>query len=236
MEQWFAGLRGTSNLYLWLDVLSVAGPLALSFDSKVAFWKSWRYLFPGILVGATVFLIWDAVFTAKGYWTFNSDYLLGVYAVGMPIEEWLFFIVVPYATVFVYECWRCYPTPRMHPKIVQILTALLLVSSVLLSVLFYDRWYTVLTFGGLTAMLLLSYRLFGTRFLGLAYTGWAISLVPFLLVNGILTAIPVVSYNDTENVGVRIGTIPFEDAFYGFLLYLIVLTVMEIRRGTFRTT
>ncbi len=49
---------------------------------------------------------------------------------------------------------------------------------------------------------------------------YAICLIPFLLVNGLLTALPVVLYNDSENIGLRIYTIPAEDVFYGMLLVL----------------
>ena len=234
MAALLAWLRGVEHLYLWLDLLSLAGPLALSFDRKVAYWRLWRPWALGVLVGASVFLAWDVWFTAAGYWSFNPDYLVGVGAAGLPLEEWLFFLVIPYATVFIYECWRCYPTPRMGPRTARAVTLGLALGSVVLLVLYLDRWYTAVTFGLLLPMLALAWRLHGLRFLGLAYVGWLVSLVPFFVVNGILTAVPVVRYNDAENIGFRLGTIPVEDPFYGFLLYLIVLTVLERLRGTFR--
>jgi lycopene cyclase domain-containing protein len=46
-------------------------------------------------------------------------------------------------------------------------------------------------------------------------------------VNGILTAMPVLIYNDAENMGIRLYTIPLEDAFYGMLNVLQVVTVYE---------
>jgi lycopene cyclase domain-containing protein len=52
-------------------------------------------------------------------------------------------------------------------------------------------------------------------------------LIPFLIVNGLLTSIPVVIYNDNENLGIRIYTIPIEDTVYGMLNMLGVVTIME---------
>ena len=56
---------------------------------------------------------------------------------------------------------------------------------------------------------------------------FAIVLIPFLIVNGFLTAIPVVLYNTEENLGIRIYTIPFEDIFYGMLLVMMDIAIYE---------
>jgi lycopene cyclase domain-containing protein len=50
---------------------------------------------------------------------------------------------------------------------------------------------------------------------------YLIILIPFLIINGLLTAIPVVLYNDHENLATRIYTIPVEDVFYGMLLIMM---------------
>jgi len=55
---------------------------------------------------------------------------------------------------------------------------------------------------------------------------WLIHLIPFFAVNGVLTALPIVWYNNSENLNVRLGSVPVEDAFYSLLLLLIVFGTM----------
>jgi len=60
------------------------------------------------------------------------------------------------------------------------------------------------------------------------YLSFIIIFIPFYFVNGALTgsysAEPVVYYDNNENLGIRLGTIPVEDSFYCFaLLYSITL-------------
>ena len=95
-------------LYLGLDLFSLLGPLALSFDKRVAFFKKWKALFPAIFLMMLVFIPWDILKTAKGVWGFNPDYIIGIYFFNLPLEECLFFICIPYACVFIYECLNNY--------------------------------------------------------------------------------------------------------------------------------
>jgi len=57
--------------------------------------------------------------------------------------------------------------------------------------------------------------------IGMMLISYSVVLIPFLIVNGLLTSIPVVIYNNEENLGFRIFTIPFEDIFYGMLLFMM---------------
>jgi lycopene cyclase domain-containing protein len=63
--------------------------------------------------------------------------------------------------------------------------------------------------------------------LGRFYFGYIYSLIPFFIVNGILTNLPVVTYNNAENLGIRITNIPIEDTIYCLLLLLMNVTVYE---------
>ena len=66
---------------------------------------------------------------------------------------------------------------------------------------------------------------------GIFYLSYLIILIPFTLVNGVLTGYftsePIVWYNDAENLGIRFLTIPIEDYLYYFLMYGISYVIYE---------
>ena len=54
-----------------------------------------------------LFVAWDAYAIAQGHWFFDLDHLLGWRVIaGVPIDEVLFFIVVPLASVLTLEAVR----------------------------------------------------------------------------------------------------------------------------------
>lgn len=180
-------------------------------------------MFPAILIMAFIFIAWDAVFTNIGIWGFNERYLCGINILKLPIEEWLFFLTIPYASVFVYDCIKYYfPDLRMKEagNIIAIFLGIILA---VLAILNLGKHYTYITFISLALTLfLLVVR--KADFLGRFFISYLIVLVPFFIVNGILTGSwisePVVWYNDNFNLDFRLWTIPVEDTFYGMLLIL----------------
>lgn len=57
-----------------------------------------------ILPVSLSFLIWDAYAIKRGHWFFDREQILGVYGpLNIPLEEYLFFIVVPLAAIFTLE-------------------------------------------------------------------------------------------------------------------------------------
>ncbi|MBN8834213.1 MAG: hypothetical protein ABS68_02180 [Niastella sp. SCN 39-18] len=216
--------------YFLILAISITGPLALSFDKKVAFWKQYRYLFPAMLLPAVFYILWDAWFTAHGVWWFNENYIIGFTLAGLPIEEILFFFVVPYCCVFIYECIRCYfPKIKNHPAADFILKSLAILS-LTLGLFYEDRAYSFFSFFFFAVFVMLFYslkRYFLSFHVSAFLISWAITLIPFLIVNGFLTALPVVLYNDAENLGKRIYSIPIEDSIYGMLLIFLNIILFE---------
>jgi len=216
--------------YFIILAASLAGPLVLSFDKKVAFYKNWKYFFPAVLMPAMFYIVWDFYFTAKGVWRFNENYITGIKLYNLPIEEVLFFFIVPYCCVFIYECIKTY-FPRIKNKAVAdvlLMTVGLFVW--VMGIIFYKKYYTSWTFifTALFIVAIYAFRKYFNSFDASSFlVSYCIMLLPFLIVNGFLTAIPVVLYNDAENLGIRIQTIPLEDIFYGMLLILMTITIYE---------
>lgn len=228
--------RQLNNHYTYFLILccSLAGPLLLSFDKKVQFYKKWKFLFPAILLPAIFYIIWDIFFTAKNVWSFNENYITGVKLINLPIEEVLFFFVVPYCCVFIYECIRCYfPQLKNKPTgnaMLKLLALVLLVAGIM----FFQKKYTGYTFiftSIFIAIIFLQKKYFKYFDATLFLVAYMVILIPFLIVNGCLTAIPVVLYNNAENLGIRIYTIPFEDIFYGMLLVMMNIVIYEKLRS-----
>jgi len=67
--------------------------------------------------------------------------------------------------------------------------------------------------------------------MGRFYFAYAVLIIPFFIVNGILTGTfmngSVVWYNESHTLGMRIGTVPLEDFFYAFFLILMNIAIIE---------
>lgn len=212
-------------LYLLVDFFCILFPFLFSFYPAIRFYRQWRHYLLPCLATATFFIIWDACFTHIGVWWFNPRYLLGVYVVGLPLEELLFFICIPYACVFTYYCFSIFFSFSRFTGIAQRLSYVLMVGLVVTAACYLPRLYTSVTFLLLAVFLLVLTRLWKVQYLATFYVTFAVILLPFFISNGILTGgftpQPVVYYNDAHNLGIRMGTIPFEDTFYGMLLLLM---------------
>lgn len=216
--------------YLLINFLTVFFPIMLSFDKRVAFFKSWKFVFPGLLITGLLFLFWDYLFTIYGVWSFNAEYIIGFHILDLPIEEILFFITVPFACVFVYECLNYYVKPDLLKRFSSPISYFLIAFSIIMVFLFYDRVYSLITFGLLAVVLIITEFVIKSTIMSRFYLAYLVSLIPFYIVNGLLTSIPIVMYNDAENVAFRVGTIPFEDHFYSLSMLLINILLFEYFR------
>lgn len=230
--------------YLFVDLGCVLFPFIFSFYKKMPFYKNWKALGIATVAMMLLFIPWDILFTHKGIWGFNEKYLTGNYIFNLPIEEWFFFICIPYACVFTYESFR-YFFPNLSSKYTgrkwSLFYILLLIP---ITLIHWGHWYTFTT--GILSILALFLVSFVFKFKHLAtfHLSWLVLLIPFYLSNGILTGLDftqyafinpfpenitdqIVWYNNAHNLGIRIWSVPLDDFFYGMLMLLIAIPVYE---------
>ncbi|WP_184550794.1 lycopene cyclase domain-containing protein [Mucilaginibacter sp. FT3.2] len=221
--------------YLLINLLTIFFPIVLSFDKKVHFYKSWKFIWPGMAITGLFFLFWDVLFTMKGVWSFNAVYILGINFLALPLEEILFFLTVPFACLFIYACLNFYIKWQIDIRLTGIISSLLVMLCMLLLLFYYNKIYTAITFGLLLVLIVALEYIIKVNWLNRFYIAYLVALVPFYIVNGILTAIPVVIYNNNQNMGKRLGTIPLEDHFYLMALLLMNIGFFEYFKARNKT-
>ncbi|MEN9305047.1 MAG: hypothetical protein RLZZ159_336 [Actinomycetota bacterium] len=93
--------------YFAMLVFTVLGSFWLEVIFKVGVLRRLKRAFLSILPTAVVFLIWDYYAVHSGHWFFDAEQVVGVYGPsGIPLEEFLFFLVVPLAALMTIEAVR----------------------------------------------------------------------------------------------------------------------------------
>lgn len=220
------------SLYLIILSISLAGPLAFSFENNLRLYRRWKYLLPAILITMFIFVVWDIIFTHMGYWFFNPIYNSGIYINKLPLEEYLFFIIIPYACAFsFYAVQFHFPKFKLNEKWTKFFTCLLVGFSIVMSFTNQNLTYTFVVFLVLPSILLFSYY-FAREVVQYYLAIYPLLLIPFFIINGILTGTgieqAVFDYNQGVILGIRIFSIPFEDIFYNFSLLLLPLALTYI--------
>ncbi len=219
--------------YLIINIAAVLPPVLLSFDKKVAFYKQFYRLFPSLIFTAFVFVVWDVFFTKYAVWGFNERYLTGIDIINLPVEEVMFFFTIPYACIFTYEVYKAYfPGYGLTIRNSNVVSIILSIVLFVLGILFLNNLYTSITFIATATILVIPKLIIRAAiFLRYFFPTYLIILVPFFIVNGLLTGSmmdePIVWYNENEIIGTRLFTIPVEDSVYGFLLLYINLIFYE---------
>lgn len=220
-----------NSLYLLLNLGSLSIPFLYSFHPKLKFYKLWKFLCISIITSMLIFIPWDVIFTVNGIWGFNESYFLGLKVLSLPIEEWLFFICIPYACVFTHYALLYYFPKMQLPKLItKQISYTLIIILLIVGVFNYDKWYTFVNFS--LAIVMTCIVLFkNQKLLQSYYLTFLVMLIPFFIVNGVLTGSfienEVVWYNNNENLGIRLFTIPIEDTVYAFSLILMNLFIVK---------
>lgn len=206
------------GLYFWLDLIIIAFPVALSFDRKVGFVRRWPAALGAAGLVALPYLAWDSLMASQGAWGFSDRYAGTLRLFGLPPGEFAFFVAVPFACLFVYEVVRAY-VPEKSIRTTRIPWIVLAVICGAAAFLARGRLYTSTVLAAVALFFAVAAAFApGTLSRRGFWLSILLSYVPFLSANGLLTALPVVTYGKGQFLGFRVVTIPVEDFLYSFSL------------------
>jgi len=219
--------------YLILNIIILIGPLSLSFDRKVHYFRYWSKVLISLGIVMIPFLLWDVAVSGI-HWHFNKNFTLPVRFYGLPLGEILFFVSVPFACLFI---WQIIVTNKQNilanNKLLLYVIVLCGCCAFVLFMLWGKMYTSIVCFA--IAFTIFFDRLMKTHVLSQkrTYLYLAILTVLIAIFNGYLTARPIVLYNSTYFTNIRIWTIPIEDFGYGYTLILLCTIIFEKLKGSF---
>lgn len=219
------------SLYLIIEISALVIPLIFSFDKNLQFYKNWKAVLLSFTITGLVFIPVDVYFTKHGIWGFNPAYHSNILLFHLPLEEWLFFLAIPYASVFLhYVLVYYFPNVLLGDRVTRLVSGLIILTLIIIVINNKQRIYTIYnSFIVITTIIvaLLNKKRLINRF----YLSFLVILIPFFLVNSVLTGSfiegEVLMYNPSHILGIRAFTVPVEDIGYAFSLILLDIVLIE---------
>ena len=221
--------------YWYIIILFVVAVSAflIVFKKPGTFLTELKYMIPAIIFSGTVFIMLNIRFLKSGIISYNSAFLSGARLLNLPVEEWLFLLVISLLSFAIYQQVKIKFDNFEKPKLFLAVSLVLLVVFGLVAWFSRSKPVTFFIFFLLTVYL--GYTIFRNRFkqhITKFYIALLISVIPFFLFKGILNSLPVILYDNMYNLGIQIYGVPVEDFGYFFLLMLMNITIFEYLRGS----
>lgn len=195
---------------------------------RVNFRQFWNPLFKAIFIQFIVMVVWDHFFVILDVWVYSKEYRIGKEFWELPIENYFYYILIPYFYFFIYECLNKYVKDYLRRSALYI--SLMLIIFLLLILWFnYEKLYTA-TAAVLAIYILINHILVfrsHQRYLGRLYVTYLVTLIPFMILNGMLISLPMIHYNFQTITLYFIRGIPFENFIHHFIMLMIVITIYE---------
>ena len=92
--------------YPTLLILCISIPLWQSFNPRWGLRGKFQLALKAITLSAIPYILWDIIATERGHWSFNPNYVSGYEIVNLPVEEILFFFVIPFCCLFTWNAFH----------------------------------------------------------------------------------------------------------------------------------
>lgn len=221
------------NYWYLLMLLVLAGVTVFLFLKKtIVFITEIKYMLPAIIFSGAIFILFDNRLLETGIIEFNQNYLFGKSIYNLPIEEWLYLLIMSLFTFSIYLLVSAKFENFEKTNLFVPISVLLLVG------ISYIAWTTrdklIPFFISFLLAIYFAYTLFRKRFyphLAKFYISFLVSVVPFLIIRAFVNSIPVIIYSSEYIFGIRLFNMPIEEFGYLFLLMLINFTIFEYLRN-----
>jgi lycopene cyclase domain-containing protein len=214
-----------SYTYLLINFLTIIICFIFSFDKRIRFNQHFGAFIKGSILAAIPFIAWDVWFAKMGIWWFNTHYTIGYRLAGLPLEEWLFFICIPFSCLFTYFCLDKFFKLNWANKFNKIIVSITLLVCLAVAVFYNEKNYTLVTALATATTVFYLYFVAKVDWIGKASLVFFILMLGFFPVNGVLTGTglesPIVNYNSGAILNIRMLSIPIEDAVYGYAQFLL---------------
>jgi len=220
------------NYWYLLILLVLAGVTMFLFLKKtIVFIMEIKYMLPALIFSGAIFVLFNNRLHETGIIHFNTNYLLGGNIFNLPVEEWLFLLIMSLFAFSVYILVSVRFANLEKPYF------FMGISVVLLLAFGFEAWSSrqklVPFFIFFLLVIYFGYTLFRNRFkshLAKFFISYLIVVVPFLIIRAIVNSLPVILYNNDYILGLRLFNMPVEEFGYLFLLMLINITIFEYLR------
>jgi lycopene cyclase domain-containing protein len=89
--------------YFFILLLFLAIALFLEWQHKIHLYKNRRERFEITILFLAIGIIWDTIAISRGHWIFPEGSNLGIRIGLIPLEEYMFYLVIPYFSFTVYK-------------------------------------------------------------------------------------------------------------------------------------
>ena len=90
--------------YVAMLAFTFVGSFWLEIFLKIGVLRRFKKVFKALLPGFLLFITWDSYAVSQGHWRFDRSQILGIYGpFNIPLEEYLFFLIVPLAAIMTIE-------------------------------------------------------------------------------------------------------------------------------------
>jgi lycopene cyclase domain-containing protein len=223
-------MSSTSFAYMLFHFV-IVGSLVLSYKLYP------KMLFPTqkemvrMLPVSLFFIIWD-YFVTDIWWHFNSDFILFesfAKQFRLPLEEILFFFVVPFALLTFLKNILQYTQKstfllEKNMFSVNVFVVRLLLFTLAFIFFYQQQWYSF------TIVVLLQFVEYSLLLVKSVSFGLLFTLCTTFIFNLYLTYLPIVTYTQSYKTGYMVGTIPIEDFGYAIILYLMLVKATNVSK------